>query len=110
MINSINSVNFKALPKYLRGAKIETLNAKGLTDIIRDAGKKSGIDIKTYPKRVFKNNGKIFDSTGKITQEGVELLKEEYGYEIDTCGQLRDALAEGYKRYDGQDGILDMIV
>ena len=109
MINSINSINFKALPKYLRGAKIETLNAKGLTDIIKDAGKKADVKIKTWPKRVYENNYKIFDSSGKITQEGVEYIREEFG-EIETCRELRDALAEVYKKYKGQDGILDMIV
>ena len=111
-INSVNSnsgTNFTGLPQYLRRASVEVLNTKGLSDVIKDAGVKAGIVIETYPKKVFKGNAKIFDGAGQITKKGADMLKTEYGLKKGTCAELRDALAQGYKGYNG-DGILDVII
>ena len=110
MIGATNmnpQLGFKGLPQYLRRATLDSINAKGLTDIIKDAGLKSGNIIKTSPIKVLKNNEKIFNMRGQITEQGAKLLQKEYGAK--TCVELRDALAKTYKDYKG-DGILDMII
>ena len=109
MIGSISSnFSFTGLPQYLQRAKVDSLNSRGLSDIIKDAGEKAGYVVRTSSGKVFKNNSKLFDEAGKITKEGVDLLSKEYDLTKGTCTELRDNLAKMYKKYP--DGIFDVLV
>lgn len=103
----INQVAFTGLPRNLYGRQLNGLTPSELKVIIQDAGHEAGIAIKTTSPTVRKHNLKIFGNANVITNEGAQMLQDEY--QALTARELRDALQVSYAKYNG-DGILDMII
>jgi len=103
----ISQIGFTGLPTTLWRRQLNGLTPNELRIVIKDAAQEAGIKINTTGAKVRKNNNKLFGASKVITDEGARMLQGEYG--ATTARELRDALKNSYKKYQG-DGIFDMII
>ena len=98
------NLSFKGLPPFLQKTNIYETNYKGVAEIIKDAGEKAGVQVNVTAPKVFDANKEMFDGNGNVadTNETRQLL-DCYAQlipkgKILTCADLRDAVANSYKR------------
>lgn len=97
------NISFKALPQHLRGVNIYEANYVDVNAIVKDAGDKAGVVVKSTPKKVFDANHDLFDKNGHVSDsKKAKNIINAYaqfipkGY-INTCADFRDAIANSYK-------------